>query len=66
MATTKSAPYRATAKEMMMTLSGLARGGAVALVVLTLLAGCVSTGGFGSASNSEWSDYYNNIVRAEK
>ncbi len=47
-----------------MTISGITSGGAVALVVLTLLAGCVSTGGFGSASNSEWSDYYNNITRA--
>ena len=61
MATTKSAPYRATAKEMMMTLSGLARGGAVALVVLTLLAGCVSTGGY---AGEDWSDYYNNFPRS--
>ena len=46
---------------MTMRLSRLASGGAVALVVLTLLAGCVSTGGY---AGEDWSDYYNNFPRS--
>ncbi len=50
------------AKEIKMTISRIASGGAVALVVLTLLAGCITTGG--SAGNADWSGYYNNFPRA--